>query len=156
MHTACRSHICVEGEETDTFAVVVSGSAVVTVLEQDGNVTELRKLVPGSYCGEVALLNSESRRTATITALDQCLLLCLHRKDFYNFIGVEPSVCDDLLSKVMHIRLITKRRGILLLKMSLTKARERIIEKTASNVDLFSGFSKKTLEKLGPDADERF
>jgi CRP-like cAMP-binding protein len=64
-------------------------------------VTELRKLVPGDYCGEVALLNSESsRRTATITALEQCLLLCLHRKDFTNFIGVEPSVCDDLLSKV--------------------------------------------------------
>jgi len=120
------SHICVEGEETDTFCVIVSGCAVVTVLEQDGNVTELRKLVPGNYCGEVALLNSESKRTATITALDQCLVLCLHRKDFTNFIGVEPSVCDDLLSK----------------------ARQRIIEKTACKVDLFSGFNKKTLEKL--------
>jgi CRP-like cAMP-binding protein len=46
--------------------------------------------------------------------------------DFTNFIGVEPSVCDDLLSK----------------------ARQRIIEKTASHIDLFSGFNKKTLELL--------
>lgn len=65
-----------EGEESDRFFVIESGLVEVT---QAGAV--LRREGPGEFFGEIGLLRDVAR-TATITAIEDTVLLALGRDDF--------------------------------------------------------------------------
>jgi CRP-like cAMP-binding protein len=78
--------VVVQGDRGDRFYVIVAGDAVV---ERDG--TELARLGPGDYFGEIALLRNVPR-TATVTAAGGLDLLALSRRDFLGAItGNRPS-----------------------------------------------------------------
>jgi CRP-like cAMP-binding protein len=66
-----------EGDESDRFYVIESGTVRVTAA--DGHV--LREEVPGDYFGEIGLLR-DVPRTATITAIGDVVLLALGREEF--------------------------------------------------------------------------
>ena len=55
--------VTVEGEVGDLFYVIVSGEVVVTHGPE-----EIRRLGPGDWFGELALLRTDAHRTATVTA----------------------------------------------------------------------------------------
>ncbi|HEY3530543.1 MAG TPA: MFS transporter [Nocardioides sp.] len=66
-----------EGDESDRFYVIESGTVRVTAA--DGRL--LREEGPGEYFGEIGLLR-DVPRTATITADDDLVLLALEREEF--------------------------------------------------------------------------
>lgn len=66
-----------EGDESDRFYVIESGTVRVTAA--DGHL--LREEGPGDYFGEIGLLR-DVPRTATITAADDVVLLALSREEF--------------------------------------------------------------------------
>jgi hypothetical protein len=66
-----------EGDESDRFYVIESGSVRVTAA--DGHL--LREEGPGDYFGEIGLLR-DVPRTATITAGEDTVLLALPREEF--------------------------------------------------------------------------
>jgi MFS family permease len=66
-----------EGDESDRFYVIESGNVRVTAT--DGHL--LREEGPGDYFGEIGLLR-DVPRTATITAIDDVVLLALSREEF--------------------------------------------------------------------------
>jgi MFS family permease len=66
-----------EGDESDRFYVIESGTVRVTAA--DGHV--LREEGPGDYFGEIGLLR-DVPRTATITAIGDVVLLALGREEF--------------------------------------------------------------------------
>jgi MFS family permease len=66
-----------EGDESDRFYVIESGTVRVTAT--DGHL--LREEGPGEYFGEIGLLR-DVPRTATITAADDVVLLALPREEF--------------------------------------------------------------------------
>ncbi len=79
-------HLTVEGEPGEGYLVIVTGSAVVTVRDE-----EIGRLGPGDGLGEIALLH-EVARTATVTAVSQVDAYEIDRATFLAAVtGHDPS-----------------------------------------------------------------
>ena len=83
--------VTTEGTSGVGFFVIESGNAKVTVGGEDR-----RRLGPGDYFGEVALLN-ESARTATITAESDLKCYGLTSWEFRPLVETQPSIAWKLL-----------------------------------------------------------
>ena len=84
-----------EGEESDTFFIIESGLVEVT---QGGTV--LRREGPGDHFGEIGLLR-DVPRTATVTALEDTVLMTLGRDDFLAAVTGQSDAfraADDVVS----------------------------------------------------------
>ena len=76
-HRPAGAAVTVEGEIGDLFYVIVSGELVVSHGDE-----EIRRLGPGGWFGELALLHADAHRTATVTAVGPVDLLSLDRETF--------------------------------------------------------------------------
>jgi CRP-like cAMP-binding protein len=82
-----------EGETGGEFTVIVAGTATVTL---GGHV--IGRLTPGTFFGEMALLDGGAR-VATVTADEPMTLLVIDRRDFDALIGgAMPSVARKMLT----------------------------------------------------------
>ena len=78
------------------FFVVVEGSATAA---RKG--VEIAHLGPGSFFGELALLDG-GPRTATVVARTDMSLLVLSRGEFYSLLTSAPSVARKILTELGH------------------------------------------------------
>jgi CRP/FNR family cyclic AMP-dependent transcriptional regulator len=62
--------VCVAGDRADGLHLVTAGRLAVHVSLESGTTAFINLLAPGDYFGELALLVSDGRRTASITALE--------------------------------------------------------------------------------------
>ncbi|MEP9361397.1 MFS transporter [Nocardioides sp. CN2-186] len=88
--------VLLEGESSDRFYLILSGSVEVT---QDGRL--LRVEGPGEFFGEIGLLR-DVPRTATVTALETTELLALERDDFLAAVtghSESASLAEDVVSQ---------------------------------------------------------
>jgi CRP/FNR family cyclic AMP-dependent transcriptional regulator len=93
-----------EGETGDSMFIMISGEVEITkeltlVLDEDTpkeRVMIRLKAEDGVYFGEMTLLENEAR-SATVTALSDCVLLELHQKDFLEMIHRRPAMGVKLL-----------------------------------------------------------
>jgi CRP-like cAMP-binding protein len=83
--------LCREGEPGGEFFVIVSGAADVTRKGQF-----LRKLAPGDFFGEIALLDG-GLRTATVTVKEPTRCLVLGRGQFQNVIRQNTTIAVSVL-----------------------------------------------------------
>ena len=83
--------VTAEGSTGVGFFLIESGNAKVTIGGE-----ERRRLGPGDYFGEVALLN-ESARTATITADSDLKCYGLTSWEFRPLVETQPSIAWKLL-----------------------------------------------------------
>jgi CRP/FNR family transcriptional regulator, cyclic AMP receptor protein len=74
------------------FFIVLEGEAAVTV---DGQ--ERRRLKAGDYVGEIAMIDPDAPRSATVTAVTDVRLAHLSAWDFRPFVIEHPEVAWDLL-----------------------------------------------------------
>jgi MFS family permease len=82
-----------EGEEGDLFYVIESGHAIVT-----HGPDEIRRLGPGNWFGELALLHADALRTATVTADGPVELVTVDRHTFLTALAGTPrsrDIADD-------------------------------------------------------------
>jgi alkyl hydroperoxide reductase subunit AhpC len=70
-----------QGDAADRFYVIAGGEVTVTRRSSEGEDVELATLGPGQFFGEVGLL-AETRRTATVRAVDDVELLSLDWSTF--------------------------------------------------------------------------
>ncbi len=87
--------VVAEGEESDRFYVIESGSVEV---RHDGAL--LRREGPGDFFGEIGLLR-DVPRTATVTAVEDTVLLALSREDFLAAVTGQSDAfraADDVVS----------------------------------------------------------
>jgi alkyl hydroperoxide reductase subunit AhpC len=70
-----------QGDDADRFYVIAGGEVAVTRRSSEGEDVELATLGPGQFFGEVGLL-AETRRTATVRAVDDVELLSLDWSTF--------------------------------------------------------------------------
>jgi CRP/FNR family cyclic AMP-dependent transcriptional regulator len=81
-----------EGDIGQEFFVLVDGEVVVT---KDGK--EVRRLGPGDFFGEIALIWESPRRTATVTAAGPVRFFVLTRQAFRGLIDHHPDIEDKVL-----------------------------------------------------------
>ncbi|NQZ10602.1 MAG: cyclic nucleotide-binding domain-containing protein [Algicola sp.] len=82
----------VEGTHSPVFYIVLSGSASV-----QHNGYQVGTIVPGQFIGEVGFICSEAR-TATVTALNDMLLLKITRQNFQSLpIKIRESIKDKVI-----------------------------------------------------------
>ncbi|HSD76073.1 MAG TPA: cyclic nucleotide-binding domain-containing protein [Solirubrobacteraceae bacterium] len=86
------STIVAQGEGAVAFFIILEGDAVVTVGDQ-----ERARLKAGDYIGELALLDPEGPRTATVTATSDVVLAALSSWEFKPFVLEHPEVAWELL-----------------------------------------------------------
>jgi len=98
-----RDELFHKGDEGGEIYVVASGKlkALTTSIEGDDVVFSI--LGPGEVFGEVALLGP-TRRTASVSALEDCTLVVIDRRDFMSYVKSDPDIAAKLLS-VLAMRL---------------------------------------------------
>ena len=85
--------VVTEGEVGDLFYVIESGEVVVTHGDE-----EIRRLGPGGWFGELALLRSHAQRTATVTAVGPVEVVTVDRHTFLTAVVGTPrslGLADD-------------------------------------------------------------
>ena len=82
-----------EGDLGREFFVIVDGDVSVT---QDGK--EIRRLGPGDFFGEIALIYENARRTATVTATSPLRFFVLTRQSFRSLLEHQPEIEDKVMA----------------------------------------------------------
>ena len=81
-----------EGESGVGFFIVLDGTASVSIGGE-----EVRKLGPGDWFGEIALLTADSVRTATVTAETEVTCVGLTEWEFKPFLAEHPDVAWQIM-----------------------------------------------------------
>jgi hypothetical protein len=85
-----------QGETGDSMFVVGRGSARVTILP---GATEVATVSAGGYFGEMSLLTGQPR-TATVSAITECVLLEISAADFRRIALAQPAVLEQVTAVV--------------------------------------------------------
>jgi CRP-like cAMP-binding protein len=86
-----------KGDAGTEIYVVIRGSLKALTTSEEGDDVVFTILGSGELFGEIAFLGS-TRRTATVTALTDCELLAIDRRDFMAFLKSQPEAAIKLLS----------------------------------------------------------
>ena len=93
--------IYLRGDPGTAFYVIASGKVKIVLTSPDGKEIILRRLGPGGFHGELALLDDEPR-SADAIATEPSVLLVLQRDAFRRFLADHPSAATKLLATVSH------------------------------------------------------
>ena len=74
-----------EGDESQEMYVIKQGKAEVMLNNENGDELILSTLNEGDIFGELSLLDGKPR-SANVVALEDCVLLVIHKADFYEFL----------------------------------------------------------------------
>lgn len=96
------SIVMMQGERGDALYLLAEGQVKVVLIGEDGREVILSVLGPGSFFGEMALLDDEPR-SAHVVVMEDSQLLQLRREDFQARLRSSPDVALALL------RLLSKR-----------------------------------------------
>jgi len=98
-----REELFHKGDQSGEVYVIVSGKLKALTTSAEGDDVVFSILGPGEVFGEVALLGA-TPRTATLSAIEDCQLLAIDRRDFMSFLRTNPEVSVKLLT-VLAMRL---------------------------------------------------
>jgi CRP-like cAMP-binding protein len=84
------------GDAGESLIGVVTGQIRISRTSSDGDTIIINDFGPGELFGEIALLDGGGR-SADATALTNCSLIILERREFVPFLLNRPEVCIDLL-----------------------------------------------------------
>ncbi|GHF61410.1 Crp/Fnr family transcriptional regulator [Seohaeicola zhoushanensis] len=85
-----------QGDEARELYALLSGVLEISVLSLDGRKLALNMLHPGALFGEIALFDP-GERTATVTALEPCVLRRVRYDDVLDQVREEPDLAIDLI-----------------------------------------------------------
>jgi CRP/FNR family transcriptional regulator, cyclic AMP receptor protein len=97
------------GDPGHCMYVILSGSARVSVKRGNGEL-ELARLSAGDFFGEVALVD-DGPRSANVTAIEECKLLCITRTTLGVLAGLHPAAAIHLLAAIGRNLVARLRRG---------------------------------------------
>ncbi len=89
--------IVTQGERGDSFFVIVKGRVAISVISPEGREVFLNNLSEGDHFGEMALLD-DSRRSASVTAIERSELAVLTREAFFELLKNNFSLTRALFS----------------------------------------------------------
>lgn len=119
----------------DTCHIVRKGRFAVRVPSRHGDVVTLAILGPGDSFGELALLSEESRRTATVVALEAAETTSIHALDFNAVLEEHPQA---MLVVVQILRARVERLSGLVAEALFEPVDRRIVRRLAELADLYA------------------
>lgn len=128
--------VCRQGDAGSTFFIIKSGLIGVVVRGDGGVETEVARLQPGGYFGEMSLLTGEPR-SSTCKALEDCEVLCLDRESFSVLLRENPAVAQAM-SEIIAARSADTQE-------KLSKERETMVRRRAQEGE---SRSRHILEKI--------
>ena len=96
------SVLMTEGEPGESLILIKSGSAKVFVSDEDGHELVLYVEGPGSYIGDIALLD-DAPRSASVVTLEKTIVLSMAKQDFLQAMKGNPEIPLSI------IRTLTRR-----------------------------------------------
>src|ERR1051325_10674068 len=93
------SLILTQGDPGEALFLIRSGQVKVSVVAEDGREVILSVLGPGSFFGEMALVDDEPR-SAHVIAMEESNLLMLRREDFQTRLRSSPELSIALLREL--------------------------------------------------------
>jgi CRP/FNR family transcriptional regulator, cyclic AMP receptor protein len=91
--------IYLRGDPGTAFYVIASGKVKIALTSPEGKELILRRLGPGGFHGEIALLDDEPR-SADAIATEASMQLVLQRDAFRHFLADHPEIATKLLGTV--------------------------------------------------------
>lgn len=92
-----------QGEQGDQLFIILSGEVAV-LLGKNGTESEVARLGPGKFFGEMSLMTGEAR-SATVRAAAECELLVVGHTEFHDVLVTAP----ELAERVSHV--LAKRQA---------------------------------------------
>jgi CRP/FNR family transcriptional regulator, cyclic AMP receptor protein len=101
-----RTVLVSEGDESDSFYIILSGRVKVFVSDAHGKEIVLATEGPGDYFGEMAL--DDRPRSASVITLEPSRISVISRAKLLEFIATQPGFALDLVHKLIRrIRILT-------------------------------------------------
>ncbi len=91
-----REALFTQDDPGNAFYVIEAGSIEISILARSGKKLSLNVMRPPDVFGEIAALDG-GRRTATATALEECVVLRFSRVDIQHEISTRPKLALDLI-----------------------------------------------------------
>jgi CRP-like cAMP-binding protein len=137
-----------EGDLADSLHLLVRGRVAVGITTRYGNQVTFSLQGAGEFFGELALLSADSRRTASVTALEPTETIAIDRAAFQRLRGEHPRVAELLLSLLAdRVRTLSE----LLAEAYYVPAEERVLRRLLEIADSYAGSGPipLTQEQLG-------
>lgn len=95
-----------QGDPGAEMFILLAGTVGVYLNNIDGSSVQITKIFKGNFFGEMSLLD-EAPRSATIQALEDCMVLVITKKNFQSIVSQQPSFAFRLLkvlsSRIRHL-----------------------------------------------------
>lgn len=125
-----------EGDVGDCLHLVESGKVAIRTSTPDGDVVTLAVVGAGASFGEMALIDTHSRRSASVVALEPTETRMLNRADFEDLRRRHPSI-ERLLVELLAEQV--RRLNAQVLDALYVPAETRVIRRMAELADLYAG-----------------
>jgi len=118
-----------EGDPADSLHMIESGRVSVGLTTNYGSQVTFAIESQGEVFGELALLSTDSRRTATVTALERTETLVIQRDDFDRLRTDQPQVTEALLRILAtRVRMLSERLSEALYVPAEVRVLRRLLE----------------------------
>lgn len=127
-------HLFHAGDLGDTLHMVVKGHVAIRPSTDAGDEATLTVHGPGNVYGELALLSSSARRTASAVALDDVEVKVLHAKDFHDLVATYPAVLQFLVNTLAgRVRRLTEQ----VMTALYTPADQRVVSQLIELAEMY-------------------
>jgi len=98
-----------EGDPSEIFYVLLEGQVKVFVSDEKGKEVVINIQGPGSYFGEIAIID-KAPRSASVMTLEACRMAVVSRQDFMRCIGEHPEFALALIRRLVErVRALTEQ-----------------------------------------------
>ena len=133
------------GDPADSLQLISKGRFSVQIATPLGDIATLSVRGPGDAFGELALLGPESKRSATVSAIEPGETYSVYRGDFERLRREYPSVNDVLIGILAeHLRRLSEQ----LIEAHYVPADRRVLRRLSELAELYGGSSKPIVVPL--------
>ena len=154
------------GDPADCLHLVDRGRVAIRVLTPNGDQAILNIMGPGTVFGELSLIDDLARRTATVTAIEPCETIAIHRAQFDRLRAEHPGIDRFLLASLsaqvnrlsehlLEVLFVPTRLRVVRRLVALAEEFGEVVPLTQEDLALMSGTTRPTVNETLRDLERR-